>query len=278
MRLFDMLAADDPTLPSREEMPVIVADEIGAELDRMADGPDGDASFPAAYYGCVAPPFELFFVEVRTRFQGVDVYRGSAVRTATRDEFVDVQAGGVELDMVRWQYAITGYMWMQGWQGIRGYPGLAWLHLDQEGYLLDDMSGVTLVGIEDLPPGNYLPLPGLANHLVFTMLAVSAMHRRCEVEEVWPSRQQKRAARRRRGMELHSYYYLKVRPGGKRYVGSGLVSGRRKREHVVRGHFRYYTEERPLFGRVSGMVWIPEHQRGDSGLGSIGKGYIVEDE
>lgn len=39
-------------------------------------------------------------------------------------------------------------------------------------------------------------------------------------------------------------------------------------------HCRYYAEERPLFGCYSGMVWVPDHERG-SDDGQIWKDYEV---
>ena len=72
---------------------------------------------------------------------------------------------------------------------------------------------------------------------------------------------------------------LRVRPTytpqDMRQVGQPTRAAGQRREHMVRGHFRYYDESRPMFGRVAGMVWIPEHERGDSDLGRIKKDYEV---
>ena len=47
--------------------------------------------------------------------------------------------------------------------------------------------------------------------------------------------------------------------------------------HAVRGHFKEYTKERPLFGRLVGRWWWPPSQRGDKKEGEIIKEYdIVE--
>ena len=47
--------------------------------------------------------------------------------------------------------------------------------------------------------------------------------------------------------------------------------------HAVRGHFKEYTKERPLFGRLVGRWWWPPSQRGDKEHGEIIKEYdIVE--
>lgn len=52
-------------------------------------------------------------------------------------------------------------------------------------------------------------------------------------------------------------------------------NGIRKRYHTVRGHARYYTEDKPLFGKYTGWVWIAPHVRGDRNLGVIDKDYNV---
>lgn len=52
--------------------------------------------------------------------------------------------------------------------------------------------------------------------------------------------------------------------------GSGINS-----LHQVRGHFATYLPERPLFGRLSGTFWIPDHIRGDVKNGVVVKDYTV---
>lgn len=48
-----------------------------------------------------------------------------------------------------------------------------------------------------------------------------------------------------------------------------------KRLHVVRGHIRHYTAERPGFGSYVGNMWIHPHTRGDADLGRINHEYHV---
>lgn len=45
--------------------------------------------------------------------------------------------------------------------------------------------------------------------------------------------------------------------------------------HLCRGHYRRYTEEKKLFGRQTGIFWIPEHMRGSKEAGEIKKDYRV---
>lgn len=46
--------------------------------------------------------------------------------------------------------------------------------------------------------------------------------------------------------------------------------------HVVRGHFAHYTADKPLFGRLVGDFWIPQHARGSAEHGEIRKTYKVK--
>lgn len=46
-----------------------------------------------------------------------------------------------------------------------------------------------------------------------------------------------------------------------------------RREHTVRGHFRHYTEDAPLFGHYTGNVWVPAHKRGSKEHGTVEKEY-----
>jgi len=46
--------------------------------------------------------------------------------------------------------------------------------------------------------------------------------------------------------------------------------------HIVRGHFAYYSEEKPLFGKYSGPVWRQAHVRGSEKVGKMLKDYRVK--
>ncbi len=74
--------------------------------------------------------------------------------------------------------------------------------------------------------------------------------------------------------QVESYWVLDI-PGSPRYWDKSSTghTGIHSRLHVVRGHFKTYTEEAPLFGRVTGTIWVPCHARGDAQLGLIEKDY-----
>lgn len=49
-----------------------------------------------------------------------------------------------------------------------------------------------------------------------------------------------------------------------------------KRLHIVRGHIKHYTAERPLFGKLTGNYWWHQQMRGDANLGRINHEYHVQ--
>ena len=123
------------------------------------------------------------------------------------------------------------------------------------------------------------PAETIANFVPFAFRTIGLLHQKAEVEHIKPVRQQRRKVERETGMTLHEHHIVhigrSVQPQrGQRGAGA---TQRESRTHAVRGHFRYYTEERPLFGRLSGMVWIPHHTRG-SQSGTVTKTYDVHEE
>ena len=98
--------------------------------------------------------------------------------------------------------------------------------------------------------------------------------RNVSVEEIH-SRDRKAKRRRRNNRSVDSYHvliiegagrYWEARPGDSQTCPS-------VRHHVVRGNFATYTEEKKLFGKITGLVWRPMHARGDKKIGSIVKDY-----
>lgn len=61
-------------------------------------------------------------------------------------------------------------------------------------------------------------------------------------------------------------------------VVHGVASGEgiRKALHVCRGHFKHYGKENPLFGRIVGTVWCPQHARGAAERGTVTKDYKIK--
>lgn len=60
-----------------------------------------------------------------------------------------------------------------------------------------------------------------------------------------------------------------------RHEGYSDTEGTARALHICRGHFATYSEDRPLFGRLSGTFWVSDHVRGKSENGEVVKNYKV---
>ena len=52
-------------------------------------------------------------------------------------------------------------------------------------------------------------------------------------------------------------------------------NGLKKALHICRGHFATYTEDKPLFGKITGTFWKPMHVRGNKKRGEVKKDYAI---
>ena len=110
-------------------------------------------------------------------------------------------------------------------------------------------------------------------------LAISFMHCKnvARVEHLPDPPLQKKAIKHH-GIPLVKYYTLEIDPMKEvlRKEGGLEAHGLRLALHICRGHFAHYTPEQPLFGKLSGDFWIPQHLRGDTESGVIVKDYSVK--
>ena len=77
---------------------------------------------------------------------------------------------------------------------------------------------------------------------------------------------------------LFTYHTLRLQLPGKTKKGSGIseTGDNTTRLHLCRGHFKTYTEDNPLFGKLTGRYWWQPHARGDKTKGVVMKDYKVE--
>ena len=297
MRLYDVVAAALGA-PEEHKIPVIVADNIA----RQIDGLEEDRTWSAEEFGSVAPPFPQYFVEAITevRLPGEParlVRRGALISTIWGAESDRPATPQLHVPGTRWIVALDGFIQRQtasgepgslgGWSPLQTYGATAWLRLDERGHLMEDMESIQVTPHREMDAHvragrmQLLPPGGVAHHVPYAMMAVAAMRRRVPVEQFTPQRAARRRIRRELGREGTSYYVLMVRPtapGRFRDVGSAEQSIHvDRRAHVVRGHFRYYSPERPLFGRpgAHGAIWIDQHERGVAAQGRVNKDYYV---
>lgn len=109
-------------------------------------------------------------------------------------------------------------------------------------------------------------------------LAVSFCHCKNVVRtENLPSRQERRASEKA-DREFTKYYTLGINPMRTIIQREGDVAnnGLKRALHIVRGHWRTYTPEHPLFGKYSGTWWWEDNIRGNAEEGVNIKNYDVK--
>jgi hypothetical protein len=92
------------------------------------------------------------------------------------------------------------------------------------------------------------------------------------IEGVYPSEKLNKKRQKKGKQELFTYHTLVLKPVGKtqRSVPQHLWENR---IHLQRGHFKTYTNENPLFGKIVGRFWWQSHVRGRNRDGMVIKDY-----
>jgi len=73
---------------------------------------------------------------------------------------------------------------------------------------------------------------------------------------------------------FNSYHVLEIQ-SGKHVEGGNKQNLWSNRVHFCRGHIRTYTEDKPLFGKITGNIWCPPHARGNKKNGIVHKDYSI---
>jgi len=83
--------------------------------------------------------------------------------------------------------------------------------------------------------------------------------------------------RKRSGkLPLFSYYTLRINPSDEDDRDNKSQTLNHNRIHLCRGHFKRYTKENPLFGKISGLWWWQPHVRGQNKDGVVIKDYKLD--
>jgi hypothetical protein len=110
------------------------------------------------------------------------------------------------------------------------------------------------------------------------LFALSLMH--CKgvgLKQVVSHQHHSRKVRKRRqSLPKFEHHVIEIRDRHGRVVNHHELQNAMARGlHIVRGHFSTYTENAPLFGRITGTFWIPAHVRGAASEGAISSEYRV---
>jgi hypothetical protein len=301
-RLVDYIRVLQPDLV---DAPVFIADAVAEQIDHV-EMPDPDWTFPAEWYGKLAPPFPWFWVEADTWFEE----KGQLHRQQRASLVADL-TGKVEDIEGASEHIPPGTEWIMGFWGfsrvdasrtILHYAGTALICVSKEGRMLTNPAAAVVMSAEGesglfsgpgikvvdptfSPDGKFAASKGILNLSPFTWRTIGLLHERCETEEVHPNRAERRQFQRQYSTDLEpvSHHVLRVKPYTPRPNNplKGLARPERtagRRAHDVRATWAYYSPDKPLFGRpgLSGMFRRKAHERGDDHLGRILKTYRVE--
>lgn len=95
-------------------------------------------------------------------------------------------------------------------------------------------------------------------------------------EQVAPPIKLNKNRQRRGKLPIFDYHILKVIAGKGTSGGSCQGDGTSPRVHLCRGHFKRYTDDKPLLGKHTGLYWWQPHVRGSKEAGVVHKDYSVE--
>lgn len=241
----------------------------------------------------IAPPFDRFFMEFRvppTLSQlwnwgsdhcgvffsvvgATDEWGAAAIEKAESLE--------VPLDGAHWWTQGVAFAGRGAGRPI-GPVAIWWMTADRSGYPIG-LTGM-LTGWGPRYFAEYQDqvqmLSDLTDSFLFPcLLALSFMHcKNVVITDNQPSRADRRRAEHHGGRPVVTFKTLNIRPMQTILKHEGQIehTGLKKALHICRGHFATYSEERPLFGRVSGTFWKPMHLRGSAKEGAVVKDYDVK--
>lgn len=238
---------------------VIVADDI-AEYFRgnwHKDHSDRDGRYMPSDFGVCRPVFDDLFIEYTTSDENCNA--------------TGIEQFGIQI----WRNIDDSTFGAMIWFSSHGeplfVPGVAEIGFDSNG---------VLTGSAFVPAGNVgqstesmmAPLgPAL---LAMAFMNCKNVQRRDATEELAPSA---KWIRRQKAPQIR-YHVLDINPMKEvlRKEGGIESNGLKKALHICRGHFATYTEDKPLFGHVTGTFWKPAHVRGQAEQGIVLKDYRVK--
>jgi hypothetical protein len=242
--------------------PVIVIDNVTRYW--IDNYPLDDVPRPQDFAPNVMPPFSAFWLDARTR-GAVDrmpaQFGALVIATEPRD------TDGCCLDMLLFTGPTAG----------NPYPfveGEVLVQVNRTGQVEGDWLHSTPARSDD-PNDQLFPL------VYPLLLAISFMHCKnvAQRTEEQPLKLSKKW-QKKHGRPLVRYHVLDIDPMRKVLRTEGGLNEHGsipKALHICRGHFATYTEDAPLFGRVTGTFWKPQHVRGSAKAGAVIKDYNVKE-
>ena len=98
--------------------------------------------------------------------------------------------------------------------------------------------------------------------------------------EVKPSEKVNKKRVKNGKLPMYTYHVLEVSSisDGKKTAGDSdkNIVGETNRLHICRGHFKQYSEQKPLFGKYEGLYWWQPSLRGSVQKGVVDKDYSIK--
>jgi hypothetical protein len=204
----------------------------------------------------VTPPFKRFWMEY-----SVPGMKNTNVGTLLLSDQFNREDHGV-----RWLTKATMFLRVYG-QMV--YPGHFLFEISPNGKLLGIADHLRL----DKEVKDDISL-GMANVILWTLCFMNTQ--KVERIETVPPEKLSRSHQKKYGVPMSRFYTLKVTAMNER--SSRVHHGGEHNSpahHIVRGHFRQFSLNKPLFGKWSGVYWWNEFERGDRKRGEVTKEYEV---
>jgi hypothetical protein len=237
-------------------------------------------------FPCLAPPGELFWMEMN--FSHPEVHPtypkqwGVAFEAFTWEEWVEfckekqpvaLESFPIDPTPIRWMLRCCVYCHTH--DHLYGPIGNWIFPLDHTGKPIT----LLVVGREDLGEPHETFLDNTLSVMVFPALLalcfLNCKNVRAEKEPLDPHFA--KIYQKKHKKPLMQYKTLKIEGmkseirKGSKAAGTGIEKGM----HICRGHFKTFTEDKPLFGRVTGRFFFAQHVRGKKEKGVIVKDYDV---
>lgn len=274
-----------------ESSQIFIADDVWTAID---EAPDHD--YTADDFSNLSPVYSGFWIEAKSKhskliggcfFQDITeidpLVKEGPHGEGLRDIFPDV----------RWIYRV--YSFAMAGRFMATFPGWAYIHVGENGEWLDDPKNVNfsipkenknIIALFESGDTNriyesgFLRIDDFSMMLPMAFTTLSLLHsKQIETVDNIPRQAENKKWAKKTGTPMTIYKTLKVKQTRKEYAENGDVSiGDFLRRHHVRGHWRTYTDEAPLFGKVTGRIYVPAFKRGRETKGEVIKRYHVQSE
>ncbi len=261
------------------DMPVIIVDEVHEALPREYR----KVAFKAQDYSNLAPLFDNFWMEARSRSTpfawaiwfrvNPEIREIGGIRLAGSEGFMSIP------EDTHWQVFLN--VWIGTKKDMRMIPTMNIVHIAKDGHWCDGKIWIKTSAevLEDPNFNQEFATHGINGSLYCAFRALDIIH--CKnvvlVDEPPPEKLSKRHEKKH-GIPLTTVKVLHIHSTQKEYEtdGNGQQGSKRLlRSHIARGHFKTYTEDAPLFGKITGTYWWMPYLRGSKGKGKVDKRYYV---